>query len=197
MTIAAIVARIVEESTAEASAILHEADTRAASLVQGARDELRMRVQAALERGEPARQAEGIRRVNAARMRSLEQRATGIARRTDLAFAEAAGELDRIATGADPERWAVALRRLVDEALSHVGDRAVVRVRAADAAAIAETVAGAGARLELAAATELAPGVVVRSADGRLEVDATVPARLERARSRLAERVARALGVAG
>jgi hypothetical protein len=40
-------------------------------------------------------------------------------------------------------------------------------------------------------------GVVALSADGRLEVAATVPVRLERARVRLAETVAASLGLTG
>jgi vacuolar-type H+-ATPase subunit E/Vma4 len=39
------------------------------------------------------------------------------------------------------------------------------------------------------------PGVVGRSADGRVEIDATLPARLDRARIQLGEPVARLLGV--
>jgi hypothetical protein len=41
------------------------------------------------------------------------------------------------------------------------------------------------------------PGPMVRSADGRIEVDATLPTRMGRARVMLAEDVAAALGVGG
>src|SRR3990172_3052600 len=68
----------------------------------------------------------------------------------------------------------------------------------ADAAARLEAVAGGAAQPRRARAPGRLGegGVVARSSDGRIEVDATIAARLERARARLAEPVARILGLA-
>jgi vacuolar-type H+-ATPase subunit E/Vma4 len=66
-----------------------------------------------------------------------------------------------------------------------------------DAAAIEDLVTVAGGRLDFSDEADLPPGVIVRSADGRLEIDATLPTRLDRARTRLADSTARLLGVVG
>jgi vacuolar-type H+-ATPase subunit E/Vma4 len=125
-------------------------------------------------------------------MRLNERRVDLALARTAAVFDAAAAELGEIADGGDPERWSAALGRLAREALDLTGPGATVRVRFRDAALISTVVEAAGGRLEPA---EDAPdGVTAVSADGRIEVDATIPVRLERARSRLAEVVAGSIG---
>jgi vacuolar-type H+-ATPase subunit E/Vma4 len=195
MSIAAIVERIDAEAQTEADAILAEADLRAAGLVGAATAERDRRVAAALERAEPGLRADRTRRANAARMRRLDRDASLAATRTARAFELAGARLEAIAAGADPDRWLAALRTLTRAAIAEAGDRAVIRIRVADAAHIEDLVAAAGGRLELVDQAGMPPGVIVRSADGRLEIDATLPTRLERARLRLADATARSLGV--
>src|SRR3970282_885526 len=93
----------------------------------------------------------------------------------EAVFADAAARLEDVAGGADESRWARALERLVEEATALAGPDAIVTAGSGDGAA----------------------GVVARSSDGRIEVDATIAARLERARARLGEPGARILGLAG
>jgi vacuolar-type H+-ATPase subunit E/Vma4 len=195
MSIAAIIERIEAEAAAEAIAIVADAECRAAAIVEAAAAERDRRVAAALERAEPALRADRTRRANAARMRLLDRDADRAATRTAEAFELAADRLMTIAGGDDQQRWLAALRALTSEAIAEVGDRPLVRVRTADAPAIDDLVAAAGGRLDFADEAELLPGVIVRSADGRLEVDATLPTRLARARVRLADSTARSLGV--
>lgn len=189
---------IAEEAEAEAAAIVAAARVRADGLLGEARADADARLTAARARAEPAIRAETVRRVNAARLRLLERRAELVAGRTAAVFQRAGERLAEIADGAEPERWRAALGRLAAEAIELAGPGAEVNVRAADAGWVAATVEAAGARLVALgpdpAAGAVPPGVVVRSSDGRIEVDATLPARLERARHRLAETVAVRLG---
>ena len=189
---------IAEEAETEAAAIVAAARVRADGLVGEARAAADARLAVARARAEPAIRAEAVRRVNAARLRLLERRAELVAGRTAAVFQRAGERLAEIADGAEPERWRAALGPLAAEAIALAGPGAEVNVRAADAGWVAATVEAAGARLVAfgpdPAAGQVPPGVVVRSADGRIEVDATLPARLERARHRLAETVAARLG---
>lgn len=197
MAVETIVARIAEDADAEIASILGEADARAAALVSAARTERRARVTAALERAEPAAQAEETRAVNAVRLRLLERRAARSAIRTTRVFDAAEGCLRRIADGDDPDRWAAALARLAAEAVALTGPGAVVRVRPADAPFLRTVATELGVTVEPLAPGAAGPGPVVRSADGRIEVDATLRSRLGTARARLAEPVARLLRLEG
>jgi len=174
MSIEAILGQIEAEAAAEAARRLAGARERAAQLVAEAEERSRAQVAAACGRAEPAIRAEATRMVNAARLRLLERRAELGAAWVEAVFADAAARLEAVAGGADEPRWARALERLVEEATALAGPDAIVTAGSGDGAA----------------------GVVARSSDGRIEVDATIAARLERARARLAEPVARILGLA-
>jgi len=195
MTTAAIVADIERETAAEIERLLADADRRAAETVAVARTELRQAVEAACARAEPAARLDAARRVNAARLRLLDRRADLATARSEAVFAAAGRRLDAIARGADPNRWAAALDRLLDEASALAGPGANVVVRSTDLPRVAQRVAAA--RAVGAGGDDAGPGVRVTSADGRIEVDATVASRLERARVRLAEAVAAGLGLGG
>lgn len=197
MGVEAMVRQIAAEAEEEAAGILLDADERAEVIVSAARDEAHRRVAEACERAAIGLRAEEVRTVNLARLRLLERRAEQSAHRTAAVFDAAAARLETIAEGGDPARWARALRRLAGEALALVGPGATVRIRARDAEALGDLVATAGARLETAWDAEPPPGLLARSADGRFDVDATLPARLERARVGLAEAVARCLAPEG
>lgn len=193
MSSAEIVLEVERETAAEVERILAAADRRAAEIEEAARDAVRARVAQAVERSEPAVRADAGRRANEARLRLNERRVDLALARTAAVFDAAATELGEIADGGDRERWSAALGRLAREALELTGPGATVRVRLRDAAAISTVVEAAGGRLE-PAAEDVPIGVIAVSADGRIEVDATIPVRLERARSRLAEVVAGSIG---
>jgi len=135
-----------------------------------------------------------MRLVNAARLRLLERRAEHSAAIVAEAFREAEARLDAIAGDPSGERWQRALERLIDEAVGLVGPEAVIRVRAAEAPVVGPIAERLGARLDEDGDPEMPPGVLAWSADGLVDVDATLPSRLGRARTRLAESVARLLG---
>lgn len=196
MSSAEIVLQIERETAAEVEGILAAADRRATEIEEAARDAVRARVTRAVERSEPAVRASAGRRANEARLRLNERRVDLALARTAAVFDAAAAELGEIAGGGDPQRWVAALGRLTREALELTGPGATVRVGLRDAAAISTVVEDAGGRLE-AGAEDAPDGVIAVSANGRIEVDATIPVRLERARSRLAEVVAGSIGFDG
>jgi vacuolar-type H+-ATPase subunit E/Vma4 len=175
MGIEAILAQIEVEAAAESARIGAEARERSAQLVAGAEATATALVEAASERAEPGTRAEATRLVNATRLRLLERRAGLAAAGVEAVFAGAAARLETIVDGRDETRWSRALGRLAEEATALAGTGAVVTIERHGPAA----------------------GVMARSGDGRIEVDATISARLERARVRLAEPVAEILGLAG
>lgn len=187
--------RAIEAETAtEAERIVASARERAARLVEEATGAARARVEAARQAAEPALRAEAARIVNAARLRLLHRRAELAAATAEAAWVEAACRLETIAAER-AARWRAALARLTSEALDVAGPGAVVGVRAADASTIAPLVADAGGRLEPFEEGTAAAGPTVGSADGRIEVVATLPARQGQARTALAEEVASLLGL--
>lgn len=198
MSSAEIVREVERETTAEVEAILAAADRRASEIVDAARNAVRARVEAAVARAEPGVRAEAGRRVNEARLRIGERRVELEVERSSGVHAAAAERLRAIAgaTGADRARWAASLVRLTREALELAGPNATVRVRDADAAMIRRHVEELGGRLEPMSG-DAPDGIVAISQDGRIEVDATIPARLERARTVLAEAVAGSIGRLG
>ena len=187
------IVRVVEASArAEAEDIVATARASATALVAGAEAAADARVREACERAEPGYRAEAMRLVNAARLRQLERRAARSASLVDAVTETAAARLAAIVAEPDGARWSAALDRLMEETAGMIGPGGVLAVRPADADTARSMAARLGCRLEVSAP---APGVLGRSADGRVEVDATLQARLGRARVHLAEPVARLLGV--
>lgn len=193
MSVEAMVRLIADEAETEAAAIVAAARDDAARILAAAQEAAETRVAAARALAVPGVRGEGTRLVNAARLRLLERRAEQAAERSAAVFDGASERLTRIADGAEPDRWQRALGRLACEALELAGSGGEIRLRANDRGAVAEAAAAAGVTV-IPLGTDAPPGLVVRSADGRIEVDATLEARLGRARLRLAERVAGRLG---
>jgi len=189
MSVEAMVRLISDEAEAEAAAIVTGAREDAARIVSAAQEAADARVAAARALAEPGVRGEGTRLVNAARLRLLERRAELAAERSAAVFDAAAERLARIADGDEPTRWEQAVRRLAGEALALAGPGAEIRLRVRDVDAVSEAAAAAGARV-VPSGEDAPAGPAVRSGDGRIEVDATLDARLGRARLRLAERVA-------
>jgi vacuolar-type H+-ATPase subunit E/Vma4 len=193
VSVEAMVQLVADEAEAEAAAIVASAREDAARTLAAAEAAAGSRLAAAHALAEPVVRGEGVRLVNAARLRLLERRAERAADQSAAVFAAASERLARIAGGAEPERWRHALGRLVGEALQPAGPGAEIELRAADCEAVAEAATAVGARV-IPLGPDAPAGPRVRSADGRIEIDATLDARLARARLRLAERVAARLG---
>jgi vacuolar-type H+-ATPase subunit E/Vma4 len=194
MSVTNIVRQIEAETAVEIGRRLAEADERAAVVQRRARDAVRARVAAEVARAEPAIRAESARRVNAARQRLRDRRAELALDATAAVYAVAREQLDAIAGGAEPERWANALHALLDETLELVGPEPTVRLRDGDADAVVSRVRAVGGRVERLPG-ESPAGLVAQSSDGRIEVDATIGIRLDRAHARLAEWLAGQLGL--
>ncbi len=196
MSVETIIRVIEAEAAEEAERIVAAARERARALVDEAEAAAAARVRQACARAEPGYRAEAMRLVNAARLRLIEAQAEEAAGLVEAVFRAAGERLAALAADPSSERWRRALERLIEEAVQLAGPGAIVRVRPVDAAVAGPIVARLGGRLDDALDEGLAPGVLARSPDGRLEVEATLPARLARARVALAEQVARRLGVA-
>ena len=194
MGVETILALIEHETDAEVDRLLAAARADADARVRAAEAAAEATIAEACARAEPRLASDAHRRVNAARLRLMERRAAVAAARVDAAFGLAERRLTAIADGTDPERWQAALDRLTREAIAFAGTDAAVEVRDRDAAAIASAAAALAARLVLTP-DDAPAGVVVRSDDRRLEVDATLSVRLARARTAQAEAVALALGL--
>lgn len=192
MGVETMIEAIEAEAAAEAERLLADADSRASAILAAARSALEARVATACERVEPGLRAEAARTVNSARLRLLERRTELAAARTGATFDAAGARLAELAAGGDPARWLAALRALLSETLPLVGAGATIACRAADAAVLAGFSVGG---FTVAVDDGLPPGLLARSADGTVEVDATVPVRLDQARIHLAESVAALLGL--
>ena len=187
-----IIAVIQREADAEAKRIIEDAEQQAAQLIADAEAEVQSQIEVATERLGPEIRGASQRRINAVRLRLLEQRARDDAARLVAVFDAAEAQVAAIAAGADDERWAAAVSVLCEEALGSVGEGASVRIRAADADAVSGVAEAWGTDV-VSLPDSADPGPVVRSHDGRIEVDARLSVRLERARSLLAEAVAQRL----
>lgn len=195
MSVQKLVETIQAEAEAEAGAIVDRAAGEAGAIVEAARQRAAERVAAARAAAEQGARSEAARRINAIRLRDLGSRAGILAGWMELVFGAAGDEAAAVADGGDPERWARALRGFVGEAAALAGPGATIVARAADVAAVREAAGAAGVHLEVEADPALPAGLVTRSADGRVEVDATLRVRLARAREALAGEVAALLGV--
>lgn len=194
MGVEAMTRLIAAEAEAEAADFVAEAERMARLLVEGAEAEVSARVAEAMERLGAEIRAAGQRRINAVRLRILEDRARLDAERLASVFRAAASRVRAISDGGDPERWARSLRAICAAGLALAGADAVVTVRGRDAGSLSELVTRHGARLRTVA--DDVPAVLsVTSADGRIEVDAAPEVRLARAQALLAEPVAKALAL--
>jgi vacuolar-type H+-ATPase subunit E/Vma4 len=192
MGVEEIIAVIDREAREEATRIVEEAEQQATELVANAHSGVQAQVEAAIERNGPEIRGASQRRINAVRLRILEGRARDDAARLVAVFDAAEEQVTAIADGADPERWSSALRALCVEALRSVGGRASVKVRARDVATISSVAAEWQAEV-VALADDEEPGLVATSGNRRIEVDARLSVRLQRARALLAETVAQLL----
>lgn len=165
----AILRSIREESDHEVEAIEADARARAEEILAQARATADARVRDAVLAAEPMLRADAARRVNAARLRLLHARAERRARDVAAVFDEAARRLGEMARE-EPKRWRDAIERLSLAARLQVGDGAQL-----------DTTGQTGERLRAV------------SPDGRLSVDASVAARVERARRLLVDEVAEIL----
>lgn len=185
----AILRTIVEETDREVETLLADARRQAVAIDADARRSATESLAAAVSRAEPELAATAARSVNLVRIQLLHRRTQRTAERLDAVMAEAERRLTEIAADAQP-RWGAALTRLACEAITTTGDGSTLRARSGDLRLLRRAFAGSAAGVTYEADPALPPGIVARSADERVEADATLPVRLARARTLLAERLA-------
>ena len=194
MSVEKIIQLIEREAEDEATKIVADAEAAVRESVAVAQADVEARIADALERVGPELRAASQRRINAVRLRILEERARDDAARLTAVFDAAEAHLDDIAAGADEQRWWAALEQLCSDTLASVGEGASVAIRSQDVPAIADATRRWDAHvMPLDGATRA--GLVTSSPDGRIEVDASLEVRVERARSLTAESVARMLAI--
>jgi vacuolar-type H+-ATPase subunit E/Vma4 len=194
MSVEKIIQLIEREAEDETTVIVAQAEREARESVAAARADIEARVAEALERVGPEIRATSQRRINAVRLQVLEGRARDDAARLTAVFDAAESCAGEIAEGADERRWWAALERLCADALRSVGEGASVAIRSRDAPAVADVASREKAGVEVLP-DDVPAGLRAISHDGRIEVDARLAVRVERARSLMAERVARALAL--
>lgn len=183
MALDALLAALDRDTAAEAEAMLARARAAAAARVSAAEAEAARRRDAAHgarsrdRRAELARELAVAERDAAARL--LEARASTLASLLDEARARLAGLA--------PARWADRLPVLVDAALGCLPEAAVLVVPPAVADAVR---LAAGSRAAVVPHPDAPAGVSGRDAEGRVEVDLTLPGLLDQRREELAARLA-------
>ena len=191
----AILRAIACAAEQEATQLLRDADDEATAVVEAAHELVGERVATACEAAEAAARQEAARTINATRLRLVHRRAELASGALDGVFAAAGARLELLSSGSEPARWAAALERLARDALALTGPRSEIEVRAADAPLLEPLARELGVHLRALEGPGVPAGIVARSADRRVEVDATLPTRLARARASLSGRLAEALGL--
>lgn len=170
--------------------IAADAEREAATLEQAGEAAYQAQLQAAAAQAEALRSAilaearrtaehEKARRLHRVRLEALREQVQV----QEAAFREAVRRAQQqLAEARRRADYASLLASLLDEALAPFEEPVVVVVHPDDAAVVRDLLAAPGrppSQVELDAG--LAPGVIVRSHDGRLVSDNTLPSRLERA----------------
>lgn len=181
-----------QEARVEKDQVLNEAQAKAQEIAAAAaRDadeidaEARRRVDA----------EETQARARAASTASLRAAALVLAAKDEAireVFEQAEADLRRAA--GDPQRRGTVLRTLLREAAQDLGGgRVTVDVARGDVPAVQEACRELGLDAEVRQAPDVADGVRVASADGRVVVENTLASRLARARREMVSRVAETL----
>jgi vacuolar-type H+-ATPase subunit E/Vma4 len=191
---AEILRAIADDTDREVARLLDDATARATEIVATARRAAQARVDEAVTAADPELRAEASRTINAARVEMLHARAAASAARLAAAFELAERRLPGTWKSGD-SRWRAALLGLAGDALSATGAGSTLTARPIDCDRLRPLLSRGVA--EIISDSGLPAGVIARSADGRVEVDATVTSRLAGARRLLAEEVVALLEVAG
>ncbi|HEV2357107.1 MAG TPA: V-type ATP synthase subunit E [bacterium] len=181
-----------QEARVETDQALREAEAKAAEVVAaGAREA--EEIEAAARRRVDSERAQA--RARATSTASLRAAAVVLAAKDEAirrVFEQAEAELRSAA--ANPVRRGAVLRALLREAAAGVaGGRATVEVARGDVEAVRDASRELGLDAEVREAADVADGVRVAAADGRVVVENTLASRLARARREMVSRVAEIL----
>jgi vacuolar-type H+-ATPase subunit E/Vma4 len=190
---AQLIQLLEQEARVEKDQALKEAETKAAEIIEAARREAQETETAARGRVE-AEQAQA--RARAASTASLRAAALVLAAKDEAirqVFEQAEAELRQAA--ANPQPRGAVLRSLLHEAAQGLsgGGRLTVDTSDADVAAVRDACRELGLDADVREAADVADGVRVASADGRVIVENTLGSRLARARREMVSKVAEML----
>ncbi len=191
-----IIARIEEDAKAEVERILKDARTKAEEIRKEAEIKARARREEIVSRGRREAEQERARIVANAKLRARKALLDAKEEVIREAFTRAEKALAEVAKG---ERYPEILKRLILEAIETIGGDVEVVAREEDKKILSrsflqEVAREAKVKVTLADDTiSSIGGVVVRSRDGRTEVDNTFETRLERIKGELRSSVARVL----
>jgi vacuolar-type H+-ATPase subunit E/Vma4 len=181
-----------QEARVEKDQVLREAQTKAEEIVAAAGREADEVVAASRQRVEGARAQTRARATSTASLRAAALVLAAKDEAVRAVFEQAEAEL-RAAAG-DPQRRAGVLRALLREAAAGLpGGRLTVEAPAGDAGALRDACRELGFDAEVREASDVADGVRVAAADGRVIVENTLGSRLSRARREMISRVAEIL----
>lgn len=190
MSIARLVASLEADAARDAAARLAAAEARAGAIRADAEAEAAARRRRFFAEHEPAMRAQVLRQIASAQRTCA---TATLAARHEILERIFARATEMLATPEVLEDYARDLATRLQTALVHLDDRpAVVRCRPAIADRVRAAIGGRP-DLDVDADEEAPTGFVVRTMDGRLEIDDTLDARLERLRPRLASRLVRRL----
>jgi vacuolar-type H+-ATPase subunit E/Vma4 len=190
---AQLIQLLEQEARVEKDQALKEAETKAGEIIEAARRDAQ-EIEAAARGRVEAEQAQA--RARAASTASLRAAALVLAAKDQAigqVFERAEAELRQAA--ANPQVRGAVLRSLLREAARDLsgGGRLTVETSGSDAAAVRDGCRELGLDAEVREAADVADGVRVASADGRVVVENTLGSRLARARREMVSKVAEML----
>jgi vacuolar-type H+-ATPase subunit E/Vma4 len=188
---AQLIQLLEQEARVEKDQALQEAQAKAEEILAAAGREAD-EIEAAARQRVEAEQAQA--RARATSTASLRAAALVLAAKDDAirkVFEQAEAGL-RAAAG-NPQRRAAVLRSLLREAAQGLGGRVTVETSGGDVQAVRDAARDLGLDAEVREAPDVADGVRVAAADGRVVVENTLGSRLARARREMVSRVAETL----
>ena len=188
----ALLATLEREAETEISRVLDDARARAAEIVAAAEQRIALRRKQTLEQRTATAQAEHERALAAARGAARAQVLAARAALLDGLFARVRAELPAVAASA---AYRAGLARQLEHLSVFAGDRSItVRCSPALTATLRHVIKTNG-RWPIRADSHIAAGFRLTTADGTLEIDATLENRLERLRPQLALEALAALSI--
>lgn len=179
----ALLATLEREADAEIARVKLEAEARSAALTAAAEQRMTARRDATLGRHETTARTEHERVLATARVAAQAKVLTARAELLDRVFERLRHELPKLT--ASPA-YRSGLRRQIDSLKVFAGDEPVTLQCNPTLAAALRRVVKTNGRLRIHPDRRIAAGFRLITADGALEVDATLDGRLERLRPRLA-----------
>lgn len=185
-----LAALLDKQASAEITAILSEARSRASEIAAAAQAEADAQTAARERSSRSQADATLVRARSAAQLEASSIRLGAQHRAVESVFAEAEAGLTRVTAGSD---WPAILEKLMAEAIAATGLPAAevksVAVNAADLAAGSTAAAALGVKAEVMADDAVKGGVVVVAGDSGITISNTLAGRLAAARDDLAAEV--------